>query len=392
MLKVVRVAEPSVNKSSLARWLRGKESRKKSSSTRTLKLSAENWQLDTVTCRVFDVQGHNDPNAPNFGAHPGTQALFFSPNSLYLLVWDLGVQNEQLQTVRQSSADMEYDSDFEDDDDDGSQELFLDFDREEAKKEADRALRADINNRVLSWFDVIAQRGPRSAILPVVLVSEHMTKKEVQHRRSVLQEVLEEHNKNKYNIHRDPDAPKLLMGADNMILAVNDFGEKEGIRDLQTWIKAMAKDETRIVFDHGGSPLPYGTSFVRSVIRKFKSASHKLVLLDHLLAELYDHRDLDVKMIIQCLHFLASIGEILYFGSYHGNDVLSRFVILSHTWLVSALSCILRNDLEHELAKERRFMNMQCIYSDQRYEEHEVIRTFRNSTSSCPLLSNTDAQ
>ena len=388
-LKVVMVSDPSVDKTSLARWLRGKEKRRKSS-TKTLKLSVENWELDTVTCRVFDVQGHSVPDAPNFGAHPGTQALFFSPNSLYLLVWDLGVQNAALQTLRQSFADMEYDSDFEDDDE-GSQELFLDFDREEAKNEADRALRADINNRVLSWFDCIAQRGPRSAILPVVLVPDNMETKEVEHRRSVLQQVLEEHYKNKYNIQRDPNAPKLLMGADHMILSVNNFGAKEGIRELQTWVKAVANDETRSVFDHLCSPVPYGTLLVREAIRGF-SREHKFILLDHIMAELSDRSDLDMTMIIHCLHFLASIGELLYFGSFNNNDVLSRFVILSPTWLVSALSCILRNDLEHELAKERRFMNMQCIYSDQRYEEHEVVRAFGNSTSSCPLLSCTDAQ
>lgn len=82
----------------------------------------------------------------------------------------------------------------------------------------------------------------------------------------------------------------------------------------------------------------------------------------------------------------------MYFGSF-GDEELSRFVILSHKWLVSTLSCILRNDWKRELADERRFMNMQCIYSDQKFEENEVIQGLVSGrTSNCPLVSNVDAK
>ena len=76
------------------------------------------------------------------------------------------------------------------------------------------------------------------------------------------------------------------------------------------------------------------------------------------------------------------------------DDVLSRYIILERRWLISALSCILRNgDLKRELDDTRRFMNMQCIYTDERYEENDVTQALLSGKlSSCPLLSDRDAQ
>ena len=51
---------------------------------------------------------------PNFGAHPGTQSLFFSDRSLYLLVYDLGASNPE--TLRQSKMPKDVDSDDEESD------------------------------------------------------------------------------------------------------------------------------------------------------------------------------------------------------------------------------------------------------------------------------------
>ena len=78
--------------------------------------------------------------------------------------------------------------------------------------------------------------------------------------------------------------------------------------------------------------------------------------------------------VVDALHFLSSIGEVLYFGT-EDDELLSRFVVLSRKWYISALSCILRNDLKCELSETRRFMNMQCIYSDQRFPENSTIQT-----------------
>jgi hypothetical protein len=407
-LKVVMVSAPCVDKSWLARKLRN--SHRRSRKRTTLAVDVHYWRPPvsvpavagmpkdeekptSLKCSIWDVQGASVPafacddgdssSRSNFGAHPGTQSLFFSAQSLYLLVWDLARHNTK--TMRRQSLQRAQDSDSDDDseDEDDDHDYQDDFVLEEANRQADRALHADISHRVLSWVDVIARRGPRSAILPVALIPDDMTEQEIKRRCNMMQNLLEEH------VHRfsmDPIAPKLLAGTES-VLCVN-YGSGEGIHQLQETVMAIATDSSRSVFSHVGTPVPHGTVEVLESIQRFKE-DHKLILLDHLLCDIGSF--LEVDTIVQALHFLSSIGEILYFGTDE-DDVLSRYIILSRKWMVSALSCILRNDLKRELSETRRFMNMQCIYSDAKFGENEVTRTLVTDTgSSVPLLSDEDA-
>ena len=344
-----------------------------------------------IKCVIWDVQGasaavgSSAESRSNFGAHPGTQSLFFSPQSLYLLCWDLGCNNPKTNRLEHSKDhDSDYDDDDEDEDDDEYEDDFI---REEANRQADRALHADIIHRVLSWYDCIARIGPRSAVLPIALVPEGMSVFEVKRRCDMMRIVLEDHFHRNYEL--DTLAPKLLTGTESSILCVNNFGEAHGIKQLQEMVGAIANDPSNSVFDHVGTMVPIGTVLVREAIQRFKE-EHKLILLDHLLGDLGN--TLEVVEVTSALHFLASIGEILYFGT-DDEDVLSRYIILSRRWLISALSCILRNDLKRELTETRRFMNMQCIYSDQKYEENAITAALISGKASiCPLLSDEDAK
>lgn len=402
VLKVMVVAAPAVDKTAFARRLRNAPPKKKRV-PKTFRVDVNNWwpelppesaslvsepRRSKVNCAIWDVRGYtSDERQTNFGAHPGTQSIFFSPRSLYLLVWDLAEHN--VYAERYNRSDKAYDSDFDDDDDDDDD--FVDIDVEEANREADRALRADIQARVLSWFDCIAQHGPQSAILPVVLIRENMPGDEVERRRNMLQLLLKEHYESKYDIQNDLNAPKLLVaGKEDTILSVENFGDHDGIRQLQEWIMVVANDPSRPVFDQVGSSVPMGTVCVREAVLRLKE-EHKFIMIDHLVGAIGEDT-LPIESIIECLHFLSSIGEILYFGG-PDDDELSRFVVLSLRWLTSALSCILRNELDQEIKQTRKFMNMQCLYEYQTFEEHEVIHTLLgNSASNCPLLSTSDAQ
>jgi S1-C subfamily serine protease len=55
---------------------------------------------------------------------------------------------------------------------------------------------------------------------------------------------------------------------------------------------------------------------------------------------------------------------------------------------------ILRNDLKRELLETRRFMNLQCLYyNDKKYEDNSITRTLiSGKSSSCPLVSDEDAK
>jgi hypothetical protein len=277
-----------------------------------------------------------------------------------------------------------------DDSDDEEYDGDDDFMREEANRQADRALYADIQANILSWVDCIASRGPHSGILPIAVIPSGMAEEEVKRRCEMMQDLLEQHVKQS-RFAGDTRAPKLLTGADSMLCV--DYSTELGVKKVQEMILSIATDSSRSVFDHVGTPVPPGTLGVLEVTRRLKQ-DHKLILLDHVLGEL--DSILSVEEVIEALHFLSSIGEILYFGTADAavddDDVLSRYIILSRKWLVSALSCILRNDLKRELTETRRFMNMQCIYSDQKYSEDDITKALVSGTaSSCPLLSDSDA-
>ena len=376
VLKLVMVGDSTVDKAGIARAIR--KSSKKAKKRSTLAVDVHSWappNEDSVKFTIWDVQGANStPYAANFGAHPGTQSLFFSDRGLYLLVWDLASENPR--TFRAGSK-VNDDSDSDSDEDEDNE-----FFREEANRQADRALQTDIEERVLSWVDCIARRGANSAILPVALVPQHMSPEECKRRCDIMQTLLMEHTNRK--LAGDLPTPKVLSGVDTVICV--NLETNMGMEQLEETVLAIATDASHSVFDHVGTPVPKGTVAILETIRRLKQ-NHKLVLVDHIMGE---NDKLGVEEVMEALHFLAGIGEVLYFGGM--DEVLSQYVILSRKWLVSALSCILRNDLRKELSETRRFMNMQCLYSDQQFPENHVVQTFSSSHSTCPLLSSLDTQ
>ena len=352
-LKVVMVGSTD-DKSALARAVSGKKPKRPKN---TLGVDVHTWTPD-LKFSIWDV------SSANAGAHPATQSLFFSSNSLFVLIWDLAANNVFFQRGRSFT---------EEDDDDEENEFLM----EENHRHADRALELDINDRVLSWLDSIATPG--SSILPVVTVPEIMDDTEVRRRSSMLQALLMQHPV----FEERPGAPKLIVGKDSILRVNMDTGE--GVADLQEMIHAIASEN---VFDHVKSPVDPGTVEILETVRRLKK-EHKVILVDHLLSEMKEGRSVeDVK---RCLHFLSDVGELLYFGN-STDEILSRYIILSRKWLVSALSCILRPDLQRELGETRRFINLQCVYSGQQYSECDVVQTLLQGThSSCPILSAKDS-
>jgi len=286
------------------------------------------------------------------------------------------------------------DSDSSDGDDDEYGDTSNAYLREEANRQADRNLQTDIRERVLSWVDCIAQRGAHSAVLPVALVPAHMSPQETKRRCDILQSLLLDHTTKKLEGQYEP--PKVLSGAETVHCVSLDTNM--GIDLLEETIVAIANDVDHSVFDHVGTPVPKGTMQVLETSKRLKEADQKLVSLDLLMSELPSEEILSVHEVMVALEFLSSVGELFYFGNsntsenFDANNILTQFVILSRKWLVSALSCILRNDLQRELNETRRFMNMQLLYSNQQYPENHAIQTLSAGSSSCPLLSSSDTE
>ena len=360
-LKVIMMGDLCNEKSQLARAIGGKKPKRPRCS---LGVDVHTWKpKDNLTFTIWDV------SSVHAGAHPSTQGLFFSAKSLYILVWDLGVSNRMTFTKRK---------DTEDDDDDDDDENDNEFLCEENQRQADRALHHDIQDHVLSWLDRIIPSG--SAILPVASVASGMENSEVQRRCGMLQNLLVNHPA----IIGD-QAPNLIFGKNNPILLVNLL-TGEGFPELQETVLAIGREG---VFSHVGKEVSKSTMQTLEVIRRLKQ-DRKVILLDHLLSEMNEPM-ITMEEVTDALQFLSNIGEILYFGN-SADDILSRYVILSRKWLVSALSCILRPDLQRELAETRRFMNLQCVYSGEAFVESDTVQTLLKGTnSSCPVLSAKDS-
>jgi len=382
ILKLVLVGDNAVDKSGLGRSLR--KSTKKPRQRIRLAVDVHTWMPSNAYVRftIWEVltSKSEDPYLPNFGARPGTQSLFFSDQSLYLLVYDLGASNPE--TFRHSNKTNEVDS-YDGCSDDEWDEHMNAYLIEEADRKADRALQADIEERVLSWVNCIARRGANSAILPIALIPFDMSPEEAKRRCHIMQtSILNYVQKLPSNIVR----PKILCAPETVVCVSlhNDMG----LEDLEQMILEIA-DASHDVFHHVGRPVPPGTVEIMNVCRDLKK-THKMILVDHLIAKLPKKPDFSAEAVMEVLYFLATIGEVLYFGG--SDSVLKHYVILSRNWLVGALSCILRNDLQRELSETRQFFKLQSFYSDQEFPESHVTQIFSGTNSSCPILSCQDTQ
>ena len=379
-MKLVLVGDSTVDKSGLGRLLRETTKNKAKRPPKTLAVDVHEWVPSNSDVRftVWDVVTPilQDTYSPNFGAHPGTQSLFFSDRSLYLLVYDLGVNNKQ--TLHQPKKPFDDDSDDEDSDDDDWEEHYSDFNREQANKKADRALEADIKERVLSWIDCIARRGTHSKILPVALLPSNVTMEveEVARRIRIVDDEIKKHEKKfPSNVLR----PKIESNI--AWVSIHD----KIIGDLEENILEIAGES----LSHRRPVLP-GTVEIMNVCRNFKKDRKKMILVDHLIAYLPDKPEFSKEAVVEVLKFLATIGDVLYFGD--SDFVLKDYVILSRKWFVGALECILRNDLKKEVSDARDFLRIQAFYSDEQFPESHVTQTFTGSNSSCPILSHQDTQ
>jgi len=383
ILKLVLVGDCAIDKSGLGRALR-KSSKKPRQRTR-LTVDVHSWVPPNADVRftIWEViaSKNEDPYLPNFGARPGTQSLFFSDQSLYLLVYDLGASNPE--TLRRSNKANEIDSDdeYSDDEWDEHENAYL---REEANRKADRALEADIKERVLSWVDCIARIGTNSAILPIALLPSDMSTEEAERRLHVMKTVILNYEE---NLPPNTVRPKILIGEENDVVWVS-LDNNINVPELEQMILDIA-DASHNVFHHVGRSVPAGTVEIMKACQDLKK-THKMILVDHLIAKLPKKPEFSTEAVMEVLYFLSTIGEVLYFGG--SDSMLKDYVILCRKWLVGALSCILRNDLQRELAETRQFFQFQTFYSDQQFPESHVTQTFWGTNSSCPILSHQDTQ
>jgi hypothetical protein len=334
ILKLVLVGDNVVDKSKLGGKLRKWNSTKKPKQQRRLADDVHTRIPSNAKVRftIWEVLTSKSENP--YLARPATQSLFFSDQSLYLLAYDLGASNSE--TFAKIDEHMN------------------DFYLEEANREADRALEADIGERVLPWVNCIAMKWSRSAILPIALVPSNMSPEEAERRLRILKiSILN------YNLCD----PVCVSMHNNM-----------GLEHLKQKILEIADASVR-------RRVPPGTVEIRNVCRRLKEKeTQKVISVDHLIGELPKKPEFSTEVVIGVLDFLSTIGEVLYFGG--SDSVLKSYVILSRDWLVSVLLCI------HGNYKEGKFSKTNY----EQFPENPVTQFFLDDGSSCPILSRQDTK
>ena len=343
MLKIIMIGGQSSDKSSLARAIVGKELYVSSSTSPSDKplpidVNVHRWTPSdqiSMPCTIWDVK------SVGAGAHPSIQALFFSPKSLYILVWDLAASNQQM--IRKVEAGNHKDHH---------------FCIEQQFKHNERTLKFDIQDHVMSWLDCLFSNfAVGSAILPVATVPEGMEESEVKYWCDMLQTQLRCHP-----IFRGELAMKLILASDGNISTVNLI-TREGLYDLQGTITRLGVLAPLKLQDS------HLTIKVLDRIRQLRTKNRKVVSVAHLLSD-FNEMETKAEDVTKALQFLSNVGEILYFGTSTTDGLLSQFIILSTKWLVSVLLCIFSPDSQCKLT------------------ETDIVKTLvKGNNSSCPIVT-----
>lgn len=352
-----------------------------------------------VKFSVWDLEGCGHVCG---GAHHMSQSIYFSSNTLYVIVWDMAARNSK--AGRRDRLALHDTCEHHDSDDDEEDEFLL----EEHNRSADRALERDVDDKVLSWVEFIqGKAGAGSAILPVASFDDTFDgTEEGQRRCDMMRDRLLRYK------HREKDSslsgalPDIIL--DDGLVPRTGATEMSGVDGLRRVIIGVAA--RRLGLSHHQNEVGVSSKIPSLAVPVLKSVQtlkreRKVAHIDEILANVRGGLNSSssvsaIDRVHEALRFLSSIGEVLYFGDSIGSlstgvstSLLSQYVIFSRKWLVSAMSCIFRHDLKREVAETRRFMNVQLMYSgkgDSKDDDSTV--SFLSDHSNCPHLSSKDCR
>ena len=349
-----------------------------------------------------------------------------------VLVWDMGANNPDTSRKKasfnrdeqgQGAFKLTYDSSDEEDDD------F--FDSEQQIRRARRALEQDIDEKLQFWIDCIQSCAPGAAILPIASYDDCLSNEEATLRCQIMKERLRKHEEKRVNGMKQRlkeydstlgvdseqslrlrrllsafNRPKIIFGDTGPSSVVRVSSTKyTGFTNLASRIVNIATGRERggwtypIFRGHIGARIPRMRLEVRDVVRSMRDR-FKVVEWNFFLSELEKKGiEADQADVSDALKFLASVGELSYFGevssdrknaNIHSQSVfdeeesgsispmsvptrhisvdsstnsskealdslsLSDFIFLNPRWLVAAVACILRHDLSRELIETKR--------------------------------------
>lgn len=318
----------------------------------------------TIRFSLMDFAGQH--------SYHSTHSIFFSPSALYILVWNMGVDNKAIEKV------------VEPDDDDEGEFQWIDSDEEVENEQnrrneqvAEKALDDDIDDKVQYWIDCIRSSVPGAAILFVAShadcfdddnlggiaearrrcrrMKDRILRREERRVQSLRKRLLKLENSHRAD---SPAAqrirellspyrlPKLIFqndGGHDAVMRISGtfdrgFGAlRERIINLATGRETECPDFRRILSiatgrnateeeyryplfrGHVGAVIPPERLAIRALVRE-KRAKFQLLEWSSfagMVEEKLGYRPSDTDL-NDTLRFLSRIGEILFFGEVDG--------------------------------------------------------------------------
>eukprot|EP00555_Chaetoceros_dichaeta_P012218 CAMPEP_0198264196 /NCGR_PEP_ID=MMETSP1447-20131203/14938_1 /TAXON_ID=420782 /ORGANISM="Chaetoceros dichaeta, Strain CCMP1751" /LENGTH=1385 /DNA_ID=CAMNT_0043953057 /DNA_START=109 /DNA_END=4263 /DNA_ORIENTATION=+ len=329
--------------------------------------------------------------------------IFFSERALHILVWDMGATNDEILLVDKiADEDLDHEYDLSSDDDS------IESDQDKAIAYLER----DIDDKVQFWINCIQNCAPGAVILVVATHDDLLEENEARRRCKVMEErvlqfeerrirglearqkeLIENKAAHSNIAHRIEERlsnrPKILFGgADDGVVRVsgkdntgfNELAEK--VVNIATGREKFENCQNPIFQGHVGARIPRIRYSIQKIVQEMRGP-FKVIVGSHLMDKL-DERGIKCieDDVIDALYFLADIGEISYFGDIcnkKGNclskhwdpDIYTedesnlaprasminksafhyQYIFLNPRWLMSAISSIVRHDLNDQLDK-----------------------------------------
>ena len=308
---------------------------------------------------IWDLPGGTEKN----DAHE-VSSLFFSPNALFILVWDMAVNNPKTYRIEKKQGNF--------------------LDQENANKKADRVLAQDIQEQVIFWIECVQKRaGENCAIMPVASFEDRFDEAEANRRRKMMKKCILQ-NKNNFEV---------IFAANNDIPLVSSKTEggtdrlKQAILNMTSVAPLL---DNHVFGNHIQQQLPPLTITLQKLLNRLKK-DHEVVSVDtvrNILRENFDGNFTRLSL-KESLIYLSSIGDIIYHttGESDSEYVLCYFIILNPRWLVSAVECILQPNLKEELIETRNRLNSREL--DEEFPE-DLAFSFINEQENPAIMTSQD--
>ncbi len=224
------------------------------------------------------------------------------------------------------------------------------YERRRLEKLKKKTIDYDIDENVIYWLDVIDEPNfPGTVIMPVILTSNLLDKREINYRCSLLTNRLNEY---KRRLNEDEKDTIILLNDSDKVFVVNPDEEK-ALNELRHNLISQVNNSS--LFQGRFQSLSPVEIRTEEVIKHFKSKGHKIVQFDEVYTEIKKKpgENISEETVQQALSNLSSIGEIVYFGK----DVtecsepflLKLFIILDPKWISDAIAPVLDEEEIREL-------------------------------------------